>query len=161
LREKFPDLLLVIVPRHPERFDRVAQLCERRGYEIALRSLTHSELEPTVDVVVGDTMGELQRLYAASDVAFVGGSLVRHGGQDTLGACAVRVPVGFGPHMFPSEEIASLALARGAARQVHDANELVEAVGLFLERPELRREAGEAAHSLMEDNHGALERTLR
>lgn len=161
LREKFPDLLLVIVPRHPERFDRVAQLCERRGYEIALRSLTHSELEPTVDIVVGDTMGELQRLYAASDVAFVGGSLVRHGGQNILEACAVRVPVVFGPHMFHFEEIASLALARGAARQVHDANELVEAVGLFLERPELRREAGEAAHSLMEDNHGALERTLR
>ncbi len=161
LRERFPGLLLVVVPRHPERFESVTRLCERRGYEIALRSLAHSELEPSVDIVVGDTMGELQRLYAASDVAFVGGSLVRHGGQNILEACAVRVPVVFGPHMFHFEEIAALALARGAARQVSDVAELVEAVGLFLERPELRREAGEAAHSLMEDNHGALEHTLR
>jgi len=161
LRAKFPDLLLVIVPRHPERFDSVTRLCERRGYEIALRSLAHSELEPSVDIVIGDTMGELQRLYAASDVAFVGGSLVRHGGQNILEACAVRVPVVFGPHMFHFEEIAALALARGAARQVRDATELAEAVGLLLEQPELRREAGEAAHSLMEDNHGALAHTLK
>lgn len=161
LRENHPDLLLVIVPRHPERFESVARLCERRGYEIALRSFTHRELEPDIDIVVGDTMGELQRLYAASDVAFVGGSLVRHGGQNILEACAVRVPVIFGPHMFHFEEIASLALERGAARQVADASELAEAVALWLDQPDLRRATGEAAHSLVEDNHGALQHTLR
>lgn len=161
LRESISDLLLVIVPRHPERFDAVARLCERRGHEIALRSLAHSDLEASVDVVVGDTMGELQRLYAASDVAFVGGSLVRHGGQNILEACAVRVPVVFGPHMFHFEEISALALKRGAGRQVRDSAELAEAVGAYLRDSDQRRDAGEAAHSLMEDNHGALQRTLR
>jgi 3-deoxy-D-manno-octulosonic-acid transferase len=161
VREKHPDVLLAVVPRHPERFESVTRLCERRGYEIALRSVAHSELEPEIDVVIGDTMGELQRLYAASDVAFVGGSLVRKGGQNILEACAVRVPVVFGPHMFHFEEIANLALARDAARQVQDVEELAAAVALLLEQPELRRAAGEAAHSLMEDNHGALQHTLR
>jgi 3-deoxy-D-manno-octulosonic-acid transferase len=161
LRMKHPKLLLVLVPRHPERFNSVARLCERRGHEIVLRSLAHHELSEDVDVVIGDTMGELQRLYAASDVAFVGGSLVRHGGQNILEACAVSVPVVFGPHMFHFEEISVLALGRGAARQVHDVDALVEAVTRYLEEPELRRAAGEAAHSLMDDNHGALQRTLQ
>ena len=161
LREQHPSLLLAIVPRHPERFEGVARLCERRGYDVVLRSLTNRELDAEVDIVVGDTMGELQRLYAASDVAFVGGSLVRHGGQNILEACAVRVPVVFGPHMFHFEEISALALERGAAKQVRDVAGLAEAVGRFLDEPELRRAAGEAAHSLMEDNHGALQRTLR
>jgi len=161
LRESIPDLLLAVVPRHPERFESVTRLCERRGYAVALRSLEHRELEPEIDIVVGDTMGELQRLYAASDVAFVGGSLVRHGGQNILEACAVRVPVIFGPHMFHFEEIAGLALERGAAKQVQDAASLADAVREWLEQPDLRRAAGEAAHSLMKDNHGALQRTLR
>lgn len=160
LRGSVPDLLLALVPRHPERFESVTRLCERRGYNVALRSLEHNELEPDVDIVVGDTMGELQRLYAASDVAFVGGSLVRHGGQNILEACAVRVPVIFGPHMFHFEEIASLALERGAAVQVRDSAELADAVRAWLEQPDQRRAAGEAAHSLMEDNRGALQRTL-
>lgn len=160
LREDLPSLLLVLVPRHPERFDSVARLCERRGYEIALRSVTRRELDEEVDIVVGDTMGELQRLYAASDVAFVGGSLVPHGGQNVLEACAVSVPVVFGPHMFHFEEIAVLALQRGAGVQVQDVDGLVDAVARFLDDAQLRRTAGEAAHSLMEANHGALQRTL-
>lgn len=160
LRESHPALLLAVVPRHPERFDSVARLCERRGYSIALRSLAHSELGADVDIVVGDTMGELQRLYAASDVAFIGGSLVRHGGQNVLEACAVRVPVIFGPHMFHFEEISVLALERGAATQVHDAEELAAAVAAYLDDADRRRAAGEAAYTLMQDNHGALERTL-
>lgn len=160
LRETHPSLLLVLVPRHPERFVSVARLCERRGYEIAMRSVARRELDEDVDVVIGDTMGELQRLYAASDVAFVGGSLVPHGGQNILEACAVSVPVVFGPHMFHFEEISVLALQRDAGRQVRDVAELVDAVGRYLDDTELRRAAGEAAHSLMEANHGALARTL-
>jgi 3-deoxy-D-manno-octulosonic-acid transferase len=112
------------------------------------------------EVLVGDTMGELQRLYAAADVAFVGGSLVPHGGQNPLEACAVRVPVAFGPHMFHFEEISAMALERGAARQVHDVRGLTEAVALYLDQPDLRRAAGNAAHTLVTDNRGALDRTL-
>jgi 3-deoxy-D-manno-octulosonic-acid transferase len=111
-------------------------------------------------VLVGDTMGELQRLYAAADVAFIGGSLVPHGGQNLLEACAVEVPVVFGPHMFHFEEISAMALERGAARQVHDVRSLAEAVALYLDQPDLRRAAGRAAHTLVADNRGALGRTL-
>jgi 3-deoxy-D-manno-octulosonic-acid transferase len=160
LQARLPDLLLVLVPRHPERFQSVARLCRLRGHTVALRSRSPGELPPGTDVLVGDTMGELQRLYAASDVAFIGGSLVPHGGQNLLEACAVRVPVIFGPHMFHFEEISAMALERGAARQVLDVDGLVEAVALYFEQPELRRAAGRAAHTLVEENRGALERTL-
>jgi 3-deoxy-D-manno-octulosonic-acid transferase len=105
-------------------------------------------------------MGELQRLYAAADVAYIGGSLVPHGGQNLLEACAVNVPVVFGPHMFHFEEISAMALDRGAARQVLDVAALAAAVELYFEQPELRRAAGRAAHTLVADNRGALERTL-
>jgi 3-deoxy-D-manno-octulosonic-acid transferase len=160
LRERTPALLLVLVPRHPERFQSVARMCRRRGYAVALRSRTPGALPPGTQVLVGDTMGELQRLYAASDVAFIGGSLVPHGGQNLLEACAVRVPVVFGPHMFHFEEISAMALERGAARQVHDVDGLVGAVSLYLAQPELRRAAGRAAYTLVAENRGALLRTL-
>ncbi len=160
LKARLPELLLVLVPRHPERFHSVARLCRRRGYAVALRSSTRGTLPQNTEVLVGDTMGELQRLYAASDVAFIGGSLVPHGGQNLLEACAVCVPVVFGPHMFHFEEISAMALERGAARQVLDPDGLVTAIELYFEQPELRRAAGRAAHSLVTENRGALERTL-
>jgi 3-deoxy-D-manno-octulosonic-acid transferase len=160
LRTAWPDLLLVLVPRHPERFGAVARLCRRRGYSVALRSRTPGPLPSGAEVLVGDTMGELQRLYAAADVAFIGGSLVAHGGQNLLEACAVNVPVVFGPHMFHFEEISVMALERGAARQVPDAAGLAAAVGLYFEQPDLRRSAGRAAHTLVVENRGALARTV-
>jgi 3-deoxy-D-manno-octulosonic-acid transferase len=163
LSAAFPDLLLVLVPRHPERFVQVARLCRARGYATALRTRTHAHgtLDASVRVLVGDTMGELQRLYAAADVAFIGGSLVPKGGQNLLEACAVSVPVLFGPHMFHFEEIGAMALERGAARQVRDSTELAAAVALYFEQPDLRAAAGRAAHTLVIDNRGALERTLQ
>jgi 3-deoxy-D-manno-octulosonic-acid transferase len=160
LRRRFPKLLLVLVPRHPERFGGVARLCRRGGFAIALRS-ARGPVGPEVDILVGDTMGELHRLYAAADVGFVGGSLVRHGGQNPLEACAVSVPVIFGSHMFHFEEISAMALERGAARQVQSVAELADAVALYFEQPALRAAAGAAAHSLVTDNRGALTRTLK
>lgn len=161
LRAAFPSLLLVLVPRHPERFASVARLCRGRGWRVALRTETHgAALERACDVLVGDTMGELQRLYGAADVAFVGGSLVPTGGQNILEACTAGVPVVFGTHMFHFEEIAALALERGAARQVRDSDELADSVALYLDQPELRRAAGLAAQALVAENRGALARTL-
>lgn len=161
LRARYRNLLLVIVPRHPERFAGVARLAARAGFVTARRTACGGTLDPRTDVLVGDTMGELQLLYAASDVAFVGGSLVPRGGQNPLEACAVSVPVIFGPHMFHFEEISAMALERGAARQVQAVDELAEAVALYFDQPALRLAAGRAAHTLISDNHGALERTLR
>jgi 3-deoxy-D-manno-octulosonic-acid transferase len=160
LRTHYPELLLVLVPRHPERFKAVARLCRRRGWLVAERSRTRGALPPGTAVLVGDTMGELQRLYAAADVAFIGGSLVPHGGQNLLEACAVDVPVIFGPHMFHFEEISAMALERGAARQVLDVAGLAAAVALYFDQPDLRGAAGRAAHTLVADNRGALARTL-
>jgi 3-deoxy-D-manno-octulosonic-acid transferase len=160
LQRRYPTLLLVLVPRHPERFHAVAALSRRLGLKVALRTRAPGALPAGTEVLVGDTMGELQRLYAASDVAFIGGSLVPHGGQNLLEACAVEVPVVFGPHMFHFEEISAMALERGAARQVHDVRGLVEAVALYFDQPDLRRAAGSAAHTLVTDNRGALGRTL-
>src|SRR5262245_55868160 len=160
LRERWPDLLLVLVPRHPERFGGVARAVRKRGLRAALRSRTSGALPEATAVLVGDTMGELQRLYAAADVAFVGGSLVPKGGQNLLEPCAVAVPVIFGPHMFHFEEIGAMAIEPGAARQVQDAAELAAAVALYFEQPDLRRAAGAAAQTLVTDNRGALARTL-
>jgi 3-deoxy-D-manno-octulosonic-acid transferase len=160
LRERYPDLLLVLVPRHPERFAGVARLCRRRGFSVARRSRLAGALPAETQVLVGDTMGELVKFYAAADIAFIGGSLVRHGGQNPLEACSVGVPVIFGPHMFHFEEISALSLERGAARQVGDLQGLAAAVALYLDQPELRRAAGQAALGLMRDNQGSLERTL-
>lgn len=160
LQARYPDLLLVLVPRHPERFNGVVRLCRRQGFVTARRSTVSGTLPRTTQVLVGDTMGELVRFYSASDIAFIGGSLVRHGGQNPLEACSVGVPVIFGPHMFHFEEISALSLERGAARQVPDRVALAAAVALYLDQPELRRTAGWAALGLIRDNHGALERTL-
>ena len=160
LRALWPELLLVLVPRHPERFVRVAELARRRGYRVALRTRHTGALPRDVAVYVGDTMGELQRLYAAADLAFVGGSLVQLGGQNLLEPCAVGVPVIFGPHMFHFEEISALVLETGAGRQIHDEEDLVAAVRLYFEQPDLRKAAAAAAERLVTDNRGALERTL-
>ena len=105
-------------------------------------------------------MGELQKLYVASEVAFVGGSLVPIGGHNLLEACAVGVPVIFGPHMFNVEEISEMAVTRGAGRQVEDALTLARAAADYLEQPALREKASEAALRLVSENRGALERTL-
>ena len=160
LRKAHPETLLVLVPRHPERFNSVARLCRRAGYKVIRRSQYQGVLEPGVAVLVGDTMGELQKLYVASEVAFVGGSLVPIGGHNLLEACAVGVPVIFGPHMFNVEEISEMAITRGAGRQVEGALSLTRAAADYLEQPALREKASEAALRLVSENRGALERTL-
>lgn len=161
LKARFPTGLLVLVPRHPERFSRVARLCRRAGFNVALRSEQRRWLKAEVNVLVGDTMGELQLCYAAVDVAFVGGSLVATGGHNLLEAAAVGTPVVFGPHMFNFQEIGALALERGAGVQIQRPHELAPAIADFLGNANRRFEAGEAGKKLVEENRGALERNLR
>ncbi len=160
LRERDPALLLVLVPRHPERFAAVARLARKGGRNVALRSAQHGALDSAVAVLVGDTMGELQRMYFASDVAFVGGSLVPAGGHNLLEAAAAGVPTVFGPHMFNFEEIARLVLEAGAGAQVRSAAGLADAVRGYLEDASRRAAAGEVARRLIENHRGALDRTL-
>jgi 3-deoxy-D-manno-octulosonic-acid transferase len=160
LKPRFPGLLLVLVPRHPERFAAVARLCRSEGFAVALRSAQPPMLDPATDILVGDSMGELPLFYAAADVAFVGGSLVNTGGHNVLEASAAGVPVVFGPHMFNFADISRLILERGAGRQVADAAGLAEVAAAYLADPVQRRSAGEAGRRMVEENRGALAATL-
>lgn len=155
-----PRALLVLVPRHPERFERVAALCERLGLVTARRSLGEP-VEPDVEIYLGDTMGELNLLYAASDVAFVGGSLVAVGGHNMLEPAARGIPVVFGPHVFNFERISLLLLEAGAARQVRDAAALAAVVSGWLRDANERHAAGERARGVVADNRGAVDAQLQ
>lgn len=159
IRQLLPQLLLVLVPRHPERFDRVASLCRERGFTTVRRSAGESCTAETA-VFVGDTMGELRLFYAASDIAFVGGSLVATGGHNVLEPAMLGRPVIFGPHMFNFTEAAELLLAADAATQVMDTAQLVEAVLRYAQDAPLRVSAGEQGQQVVAANRGALDVTL-
>ncbi|HKK14856.1 MAG TPA: lipid IV(A) 3-deoxy-D-manno-octulosonic acid transferase [Gammaproteobacteria bacterium] len=160
VRERVPDALLMLVPRHPERFARVVERCRKTGYRVVQRS-TNEPCGPETDVFVGDTMGELSLFYAAADVAFVGGSLIPSGGHNPLEPAAVGVPVVIGPHVFNFQEISGLLLDAGAARQVADADQLAAAVVDWLRDGVRRNTAGEAGQAVVESNRGALDAVLK
>jgi 3-deoxy-D-manno-octulosonic-acid transferase len=160
LRARIPRLLLVLVPRHPERFDSVAKLCHQRGFRVERRSARQDGVAPDTAILLGDTMGELLLFHAAADVSYIGGSLVPLGGQNLLEAAAVGTPVVFGPHMFNFSDISRMALERGAGRQVQDAAELTSAVADYLENPAVRIAAGAAGQRMVTENRGALAKTL-
>ena len=157
--ERFPQALLVLVPRHPNRFDSVRELLARRQEAAAFRS-NGSTIDATTAVMLGDTMGELMLFYAAADVAFVAGSLVPIGGHNLLEPASIGLPVLTGPHNFNSEEIAQLLLDAGAARVVTDPLQLAHSVsGLFAD-PECRAAMGAAGKAVLDANRGALGRLL-
>ena len=160
LRERLPRLLLVLVPRHPERFDSVAKLCQQRGLQVERRSARKNSVALDTAILLGDTLGELLLFHAAADVSYIGGSLVPLGGQNLLEAAAVGTPVVFGPHMFNFQEISRMTLERGAGRQVSDAATLASAVAGYLDNPQARRAAGVAGQRMVAENRGALDKTL-
>lgn len=158
LRRTLPDVLLILVPRHPERFDAVARLA-RNDFAVARRSAGESVTTATA-VYLGDTMGELLPLFAASDVAFVGGSLVPVGGHNILEPAALGVPVVVGPHLFNFADIAATARAAGALVDIADAAALAPAIERLLVQTHCRQAASAAARAMMNANKGALARTL-
>ena len=159
VREAVPRALLVLVPRHPERFDRVAALAERSGLGLVRRS-TGALCWPEAGVFLGDTMGELPVLIAAADAAFIGGSLVPVGGHNLLEAAAVGVPVAIGPHAFNFAEITRLLVAEGAAVQVADTGELASLMIAWLGDAALRARIGEQGRRVVARNRGALGRLI-
>jgi 3-deoxy-D-manno-octulosonic-acid transferase len=160
LKEDFPSLLLLLVPRHPERFDYMARKVQRRGLKCVRRTENIAELEGDVDVFLGDTMGELSLMYASSDVAFVGGSLEPLGGQNILEPCALGVPVVFGPHMFNFPDISRWTIKEGAGRMVDDEQGLEQAIAELLANPSLRDEMGGKGVAFIEAHRGALEKNF-
>ncbi|MES9963878.1 MAG: lipid IV(A) 3-deoxy-D-manno-octulosonic acid transferase [Candidatus Sedimenticola sp. 20ELBAFRAG] len=157
--ERLPDALLVLVPRHPERFDRVAALCLKNDFSIIRRS-SGATCDSGIEVFLGDTMGELTLFLAAADTAFVGGSLVPTGGHNVLEPAALGVPAVFGPHMFNFAIISSMLLTEDAAAQVVDEVQLAEVVLRWLSDASERTRVGENGRAVVEVNRGALDRLM-
>ncbi len=159
VREWLPDTLLILVPRHPERFNKVAELCQRRGFKITRRS-NGAQADTQTQVFLGDTMGEMMLFYAASDVAFVGGSLVSTGGHNLLEPAALEIPSLCGPHVFNFAEITQMLIEVGATQQIADEQHLATAVVALLQDAAARQKAGRAGLQVVENNRGALQKHL-
>ncbi|MDP2058076.1 MAG: lipid IV(A) 3-deoxy-D-manno-octulosonic acid transferase, partial [Thiobacillus sp.] len=153
------DVLLVVVPRHPQRFDEVAGLIAASGLSYQRRSaVDDAPLNPATRVLLGDSLGELFAYYAACDVAFVGGSLMPLGGQNLIEAASVGRPVLVGPHTFNFEEATRLAVEAGAAVRVNDAAALMESALKLLNDAPARARMGEAGLAFAARHRGAAAR---
>ncbi|KTT17138.1 MULTISPECIES: lipid IV(A) 3-deoxy-D-manno-octulosonic acid transferase [Pseudomonas] len=152
------DALLILVPRHPERFEAVHALCSQQFATV--RRSTGLPVLAQTQVLLGDTMGELLFLYALADMAFVGGSLVPTGGHNPLEPAALALPVLMGPHVFNFLEISAMLREAGGLQQVDDAQGLAGAVQRLVELPQDARRMGEAGRAVMRANQGALQRLL-
>jgi 3-deoxy-D-manno-octulosonic-acid transferase len=158
IKVEIENLLLVLVPRHPERFNQVAELCAATGFNLARRS--SEEKVDSADILLGDTMGELMTFFGACDIAFVGGSLVPSGGHNMIEPAAWGVPVLSGPHLFNFSEASQLLLEGDAMQISNSADQLAEQVVELLQNQQLRAEMGSAAQRIADANRGALDKLL-
>lgn len=155
------DALIVIVPRHPQRFDEVARLIQSHGLRMGRRSSSASgPVASDVRIFLGDSMGEMFAYYAACDVAFIGGSLLPLGGQNLIEACALAKPVLIGPHTFNFGPISDDAVAAGAAVRVADAAAMLENAMTLLRSDDKRLEMGMRARTFSQQHRGATGRTV-
>lgn len=162
LRRKYPHLFLLLVPRHPERCEGVAEALHQQGFSVVMRSRIGTlgrELEPG-EILVGDTLGEMLDFYACSELAFVGGSLVNIGGHNLLEPVSMKKPVLFGPHVQNFKEISRLLVDCGGGVKVKDRDDLLSSADRLLGDADLRRRTGEAGHLLLERHAGATAHTF-
>lgn len=157
LKLRIPSLLLLLVPRHPERFQTVKKLCQDQHLQVIMRSEQRPVTEDC-DVYLADSMGELKMLYAASDIAFVAGSMASIGGHNVLEPAAIRLPVLFGPQMFNFQEIAEQMLAANAAVQCADESAISAALVRLYEDAGYRQTLAANAREFVGRNQGATER---
>lgn len=146
--------LLVLVPRHPERFDQVADLCKKSGFKISRRS--QGTMPSTSDILIGDTMGELLTFFGACDVAFVGGSLVPIGGHNIIEPAAWGKPIISGPHLFNFSKASELLLSKGGMLICANAEDLASSCTKILDDDVFRKSMSLTAHCVAKDNRGAL-----
>jgi 3-deoxy-D-manno-octulosonic-acid transferase len=151
--------LLVLVPRHPQRFDAVNQLIQLAGLSVHRRSAVDAS-GADVDVWLGDSMGEMAAYVAMCDVAFIGGSLLPLGGQNLIEACAQGKPVVMGPSIYNFADAARLAMEAGAMRQAEDADAVMRAVTELFQDEEMRESASRAAHAFARAHAGATDKTM-
>jgi 3-deoxy-D-manno-octulosonic-acid transferase len=153
-------VLLVIVPRHPARFDEVAALIEASGLSYRRRSETSSPENMNADVWLGDSMGEMFAYYAMCDLAFVGGSLVPAGGQNLIEPCVLGKPVLMGPSTFNFAEVSAAAVEAGAMQILQDADEVMAAAKRLLADAAERKIIGEKALTFAAAHRGATQKTM-
>ena len=156
LQSRYQELLLILVPRHPERFSEIYELCVRSGLNTCRRSLGQ---QPGTDckVYLGDTMGEMMLLYAASDIAFVGGSLIERGGHNPLEPALLAKPVLMGPHIFNFSQVVTTLEQALALQVVADTGELQQQLVELLAHPDQARAMGIRGANCIAENRGALQ----
>lgn len=159
LRTKIPDLLLILVPRHPERFARVKQLCQQQGVSLAQRSQNENPVNQ--EVYLADTLGELRLLYSAADVAFVGGTWVPVGGHSLIEPAALGLPIVCGPYVDNCQQVAHLLQQAQGLQVIDNRDDLVLCLLTLLQQPDQRRQYGRHAAEVVLANQGALATHLR
>jgi 3-deoxy-D-manno-octulosonic-acid transferase len=159
LRGKYPGLLTLIAPRHPERGPGVVELASAAGLKAALRS-RGEQPEAAIDIYVADTMGELGLIYRLAPIVFIGGSLIRHGGQNPIEAAKLGAAILHGPHVRNFAEIYAALDAAHGAEKVNGVDRLTAALDGWLANATVRAHTAEAARTTVEALSGALERTL-
>ena len=159
LLAEHPDLLLLLVPRHPERFVTVRDLLQRQAFNVVNRTQDIA-CDSSTEVFLVDTMGEVPLFYASSDIAFVGGSLVPVGGHNLLEPAVQGLPIISGPHLFNAQDVADKMVELGACQIVADAAELADVVAGFIDNPSEARRAGNNGLMALEQNRGSLQRLL-
>lgn len=159
LRERFPGLLTIIVPRHPQRGEDIAEIAAREGLEVAVRSRGESPF-PQTDIYVADTIGELGLFYRLAPIVYMGGSLVPHGGQNAIEAIKLGGCVAHGPHVWNFADVYAELDMSGGAVMVADAEELVALLAHWLAHHDARQICARRGHDAVEAMGGALMRTM-
>lgn len=156
--------LLLLVPRHPQRFSEVAEQIQSRKIRMMKRSqlkdLSSDSIPDDIRVLLGDSMGEMFMYYAACDIAFIGGSLLKLGGQNLIEACALGKPVLIGPYTFNFEAITKDAIGAGAACRIQTASEMMAKANELFNHDNLRSDMGMKAQEFAQNQHGATDRTM-
>lgn len=155
------DVLTVIVPRHPQRFDEVEALLKERNIPYVRRTQIHTPISANIQVVLGDSMGELYTYYAAGDVAFVGGSLLKFGGQNLIEAASMGKPILIGKYTYNFAEATKGAVQSGAASQVRDVENLREKIQFLMDNPSKREKMGQAALNFSKASTGTTVRMMQ
>jgi 3-deoxy-D-manno-octulosonic-acid transferase len=163
LRKSCPNLFLILVPRHPERCRQVHDELSKKDIAVTFRSevVTINRTLTSGEIMIVDTLGEMLKLYAVSELVFVGGSLVPVGGHNVLEASLMKKPVLFGPYMQNFKEIARLVRAAHGGLQVKDSDDLYRQMKVLLENPTEAERIGDNGRYLLQENQGATERTLK
>jgi 3-deoxy-D-manno-octulosonic-acid transferase len=157
---KIPKLLIVIVPRHPQRFNEVEALLQQRHLPYQRRSTLHEVADADTQYILGDSMGELFSYYASADVCLIGGSILPLGGQNLIEAMRMSKPVLIGEHTFNFKEVSERAIADNAAWRVKSPLEIQQAIQNLLENPQKQIEMGKAGLTLCMASQGATQKTL-